>query len=102
MSLSKKNLGKLKTFIKENNFDDNNLLTNEQDSNNSLEIDDPSKIFYSIIDNSDDINETIKEHTLLKKSEDKFHNINPIKTNYPNNLSFEDELYDEFNYLLDE
>ena len=79
MSLSKKNLGKLKTFIKENNFDDNNLLTNE-----------------------DDINETIKEHTLLKKSEDKLHNINPIKTNYPNNLSFEDELYDEFNYLLDE
>ena len=103
MGLSKKNLGKLKTFIKENNFvNNNNLGNNCQKSNNFSKVDDPSKIFYSIIDNSDNINETAKENLLLKKSEENFHEPNARKTNYSNNLSIEDELYDEFNYLLDE
>ena len=104
MSLSEESLGKLKTFIKENNFDNNNRVKNPQESksNCSPKVDDPSKIFYSIIDNCDNINETSKENLLLKKSEDSFHNINSKKTNYSNNLSIEDELYDEFNYLLDE
>ena len=103
MGLSKKNLGKLKTFIKESNLLNNdNSFENPQEPNNSPEVDDPSKIFYSIIDNSDNINETTKENPLLKKSEDSFHNLNSRKTNYSNNLSIEDELYDEFNYLLDE
>ena len=39
---------------------------------------------------------------LLKDSEDSFHNINFRKTNTSKNLSVEDELYDEFNYLLDD
>ena len=103
MSLSKKNLGKLNTFIKENNLVNNkNSSKNPQEPNNSIKVDDPSKIFYSLIDNSDNINETTKENPLLKKSEDNFHNLNSRKTNYPNSLSIEDELYDEFNYLLDE
>ena len=102
MSLSEENLGKLKTFVKENKFVNNNSIKNSQESNNSHKVDDPSKIFYSIIDNSDNINETSNENPLLKKSEDIFHNINYRKTNYSNNLSLEDELYDEFNYLLDE
>ena len=102
MSLSKKNLGKLKNFIKENNLVNNNSSKNSQESHNSLKVDDPSKIFYSIIDNSDHINETLKENPLLKKSEDSFHKINSRKTNFSNNLSIEDELYDEFNYLLDD
>ena len=102
MSLSKENLGKLKTFVKENKFVNNNSIKNSQESNNSHKVDDPSKIFYSIIDNSDNINETSKENPLLKKSEERFHNVNSRKTNYSNNLSPEDELYDEFNYLLDE
>ena len=102
MSLSKKNLGKLKTFKKENNFINNNLVEIFQESNSSPNVDEPSKIFYSIIDNSDDINETLKENPLLKRSEDIFHNLNSSKTSYPTNLSTEDELYDEFNYLLDE
>ena len=38
----------------------------------------------------------------LKKSEDSFYNINSRKTNCSKNLSIEEELYDEFNYLLDE
>ncbi len=102
MSLSKKNLGKLKNFIKENNLVNNNSSKNPQKSHNSLKVDEPSKIFYSIIDNSNNINETSKENSLLKKSEDSIHNINSRITNYSKNLSIEDELYDEFNYLLDE
>ena len=103
MSLSKRNSDKLKTFIKENNLVNNNKSVKKQpELNYSSKIDNPSKIFYSIIDNSDNINETTKENPLLKKSEDSFHNLNSRKTNYSNNLSIEDELYDEFNYLLDE
>ena len=103
MGLSKKNLDKLNTFIKKNNLiKNNNLEKNPYESNNFLKTDDPSKIFYSIIDNSDDINETSKENPLLKKSEVSFQNINYKKTNYSNNLTIEEELYDEFNYLLDE
>ncbi len=104
MSLSEESLGKLKTFIKKNNYVNNNRVKNPQESksNCSPKVDDPSKIFYSIIDNSSNINETSKENPLLKKSEDSFQNINTRKSNYANNLSIEDELYDEFNYLLDE
>ena len=103
MGLSKKNLGKLNTFIKESNLViNNNSVKNLQEPNNSSKVDDPSKIFYSIIDNSDNINETTKENSLLKKSEDSFHNLNSKETYYSDNLSIEDELYDEFNYLLDE
>ncbi len=102
MSLSKKNLVKLKTFIKENNSVNNKLNNYLQDSNNSSKVKDPAQIFYSIIDNSENINETSKENQLLKKSEKSFHNINSRKINCSNNLSIEDELYDEFNYLLDE
>ena len=102
MDLSKKNLDKLSTFIKESNLvNNNNSCSNQQKPNNSSKADDPSKIFYSIIDNSDNINETIKENPLLKKSEDTFHNLDSRKTNYSHDLSIEDELYDEFNYLLD-
>ena len=103
MSLSKKNLGKFRTFIKENNHSSNkDSCKNPQEFNDSSNFDEPSKIFYSIIDNADNINETLKENPLLKKSEDSFHNINPRKTNSSPNLSTEDELYDLFNYLLDE
>ena len=102
MSLSRKNLGKLKTFIKKNNFANNNLCNNPKESHNKTEFDEPSKIFYSIIDNSENINETSKENSLLKKSEDIFYNLNSRKTKNSNNLSIEEELYDEFNYLIDE
>ena len=103
MSLSKKILVKLKTFKKENNFVNNNNSTkNPQETYISPKVDDPSKIFYSIIDNTDNINDTSKENLLLKKSEGIFNKINPRKIDCSNNLSVEDELYDEFNYLLDE
>ena len=103
MGLSKNNLDKLSTFIAESNLvNNNNSCRNQQETNNSSNVDDPSKIFYSIIDNCDNINETTKENALLKKSEDSFHNIKSRKPNYSENLSIEDQLYDEFNYLLDE
>ncbi len=103
MGLSKRNLGKLNTFIKKNNLvSNNNLKKNHQEPNNSLKVEDPSKIFYSIIDNADNINETLDTNQLLKKSEDSFYNINYRETNCSKNLSIEEELYDEFNYLLDE
>ena len=101
MSLSEKNLGKLKNFMKENNFN-NNVPENTQKSHDLNNVYDPSKIFYSLIDNSDNLNETLELNQLLKKSEENFHSINSKETNYSNNLSTEDELYDEFNYLLDE
>ena len=103
MGLSKKNLDKLNTFIKKSNLvNNNNSVKDQPEHNNSSKVDDPSKIFYSIIDNSDNIVETTRENPLLKNSEDSFHNLNSRKTNYSNNLSTEDELYDEFNYLLEE
>ena len=102
MSLSKKNLGKLKTFIKENNPAKDNSGQDPQEIINSPQVYDPSKIFYSIIKNTENINETSKENLLLKKSEENFHKINFRRTRSSNNLSIEDELYDEFKYLLDE
>ncbi len=103
MGLSKKNLGKLNTFIKNNNLvSKNNSIKKPQESHKASNFEDPCKIFYSIIDNTDNINETSDANQLLKKSEDIFHNINSRKTNTPENLSTEEELYDEFNYLLDE
>ena len=103
MGLSKKNLGKLNTFIKNNNLvSKNNSIEKPQESHKVTKVEDPSKIFYSIIDNSDDLNETLEANQLLKKSEDFFPSINSKKTNSSKNLSIEDQLYDEFNYLLDE
>ncbi len=103
MGLSKKNLGKLNTFIKNNNLvSKNNSIEKPQESYKASKVEDPSKIFYSIIDNSDNINETLDANQLLKNSEDVFHKINSRKTNTSENLSTEEELYDEFNYLLDE
>jgi len=103
MGLSKRNLGKLNTFIKKNNLDsNNNSIKKSQQSSKTHKVEDPSKVFYSIIDNSENLNETIEANQLLKKSEDCFHKRNFFETNSAKNLSIEDELYDEFNYLLDE
>ena len=82
MGLSKKNSDKLITCITESNLiNNNNSCNNSQKPNNSSRIDNPSKIFYSIIDNSYNLNETTKENPLLKKSEDSFHKLNSRKTN---------------------
>jgi len=103
MGLSKRNLGKLNTFIKKNKLGTNNNSSEKpQESYKDTRLEEPSKIFYSIIDNSENTTETTESLELLKKSEESLHNINSRITNSSKYLSIEDELYDEFNYLLDE
>ena len=112
MSLSKKNLDKLNKFKKNKNLNNesknininnytnitnnDNLITNPPDS------EDPNKIFYSLIDNSESLEVTTNLNHLQNNSEFKQINIDSQKANYSKKLTTEEELYDEFNYLLDE
>ena len=110
MALSKKNVDKLKKYIKNKNLDNhsNNLNFhtkidhNENSTKNKLNSEDPDKIFYSLIDNSESLDQISKVHHSLRNCEINQININSRKTNYSKNLSIEEKLYDEFNYLLDE
>ena len=110
MSLSKKNLDKLNKYkINKNLNNDSDDLSNCSKINNNdnmtknrLKSEDPNKIFYSIIDNSESLDETSKVNYSLRKSEVNQININSRKANHLNKLTTEEELYDEFNYLLDE
>ena len=69
---------------------------------NILKSDDPNTIFYSLIDNSESLDETSNVNNSLRKSELNQINMNPRKANFSKKLTTEEELYDEFNYLLDE
>ena len=110
MSLSKKNLDKLNKFKnnKSLNNDTNNIsnytkIDNKDNSTkNKLQLEDPNKIFYTLIDNSESLDETSNVNDSLRKSEVNQININSKKDNFSNKLTTEEELYDEFNYLLDE
>ena len=109
MSLSKKNLDKLNNFIKNSNslneankFDIKSNVNKHIDSQSQTNSEDPNRIFYSLIDNSETLNETSEINYSLRKSEEESNNINFRKMNSSTQLSIEDELYDEFNYLLDE
>jgi len=110
MSLSKKNLDKLNKFKKNKNLNNEsknisnykNTPNNDNLITNPLNSEDPNKIFYSLIDNSETLEETSKVNNSLKKSELNQININSRKANFSKKLSAEEELYDEFNYLLDE
>jgi len=82
MSLSKKNLDKLYKFKNSKNLnnDTNNISNYTNISNNAnlisnpINSEDPNKIFYSLIDNSESLEETSKVNNLLRKSE--FNQIN--------------------------
>ena len=110
MSLSKKNLDKLNKLKKNKNLNNESKnisnYTNTPNNNNlipnSLNSEDPNKIFYSLIDNSESLEETSKVNNSLRKSELNQFNMNSRKANFPKELTTEEELYDEFNYLLDE
>ena len=110
MSLSKKNLDKLNKFKKKKNLNNEsknvNNYTNRNNNNNlianSFNSEDPNKIFYSLIDNSESLDETSKVNHSLRNSELNQININSKKPNYSKKLTTEEEMYDEFNYLLDE
>ena len=109
MSLSKKNLDKLNKLKKKKNLNIEskninnytNITNNDNLITNPLNSEDPNKIFYSLIDNSESLEETSNINNSLRKSE-----INQInnskKDNFSKKLTTEEELYDEFNYLLDE
>ena len=110
MSLSKKNLDKLNKFKNNKNLNnDTNNISNhpkidnkDNSTKNNLQLEDPNKIFYTLIDNSESLDETSNVNHSLRKSELNQINMNSRKTNYPKKLTPEEELYDEFNYLLDE
>ena len=110
MSLSKKNLDKLNNFKKKKNLNIEsknknnytNLTNNDNSNNNPLNSEDPNKIFYSLIDNSESLEETSNVNHSLRKSELNQMSMNPRKANFSKKLTTEEELYDEFNYLLDE
>ena len=109
MSLSKKNLDKLNKYKKNKNLNiDSNLNNykknddNDNLTNKPLDSEDPNKIFYSLIDNSESLEETSIVNDSLRKSELNQINMNSRKANFSKKLTIEDELYDEFNYLLDE
>ena len=110
MSLSKKNLDKLNKY-KKNKFLNNDInitnnyikIDNQHNSTkNQLQSEDPNKIFYSLIDNSETLDDTSKANHLLRNSEANQINMNSRKANFSKKLTPEEELYDEFNYLLDE
>ena len=110
MSLSKKNLDKLNKFKKKKNLNNEsnninnytNLTHNDNLITNPLNSEDPNKIFYSLIDNSESLEETSNVNNYLRKTEINQINMNSKKDNFPQKLTTEEELYDEFNYLLDE
>ena len=112
MSLSKKNLDKLNKFKKKKNLNNEsknininnykNITNNDNLITNPLNSEDPNKIFYSLIDNSESLEETSNVNNSLRKSEINQINMNPKKDNFSKKLTTEEELYDEFNYLLDE
>ena len=110
MSLSKKNLDKLNKYKKNRNLNnDSNNISNyskiykkDNATKNQLKSEDPNKIFYSLIDNSDSLEKTSNVNNSLRKSEINHINMNSKKNNFSKKLTTEEELYDEFNYLLDE
>ena len=110
MSLSKKNLDKLNKFKKKKNLNNEskninnytNIIHNDNLITNPLNSEDPNKIFYSLIDNSECLEETSNINNSLRESEINQINMNSKKANHFKKLTTEEELYDEFNYLLDE
>ena len=116
MALSKKNLDQLKSILnKENtikhNISDKSSISDSKSLKNNypIEVNDPNQIFYSIIDNSEHLEDTFLSNNNLKKIEEKlikdkryYALDNKIEYQINNQLSEEDLLYDEFNYLLDE
>ena len=79
-----------------------NIPNNDNLITDPLNSEDPNKIFYSLIDNSESLEETANVNNSLRKSELNQISMNSRKTNFSKKLTTEEELNDEFNYLLDE
>ena len=109
MSLSKKNLDKLNAFIKNNDLDKDynicmgkNTVENPKITKKHTKSEDPNEIFYSLIDNSESLSETSKVNHLLRSSENDLISKTSKISNDSKHLTTEEELYDEFNYLLED
>ena len=110
MSLSKKNLDKLNKLKKNKNLNTEsryisnytNISNNDNLISNPHNSEDPNKIFYSLIDNSESLEETSNVNNSLRTSELNLIKTNARKSSFSKKLTTEEELYDEFNYLLDE
>ena len=112
MSLSKKNLDKLNKFKKKKNLNNEsknininiytNITNNDNLITNPLNSEDPNKIFYSLIDNSESLEETSNINNSLREIEINQINTNSKKHNLSKKLTTEEELYEELNYHLDE
>jgi len=116
MALSKKNLDQLKSIVNKENtikhkISDKSSISesNSIKKDHPIEVNNPNQIFYSIINNSERLEDTILSNNKLKKIEEKlikekkYSSLdNKIDSKRSNQLSEEDLLYDEFNYLLDE
>ena len=116
MALSKKNLDQLKSFLNEENATKNNIYDKNSISDSKsltkdgpIGVNNPNQIFYSIIDNSENLEDTLLSNNNLKKIEEKlikekkyYPLDNKIDSQRNNQLSEEELLYDEFNYFLDE
>ena len=116
MALSKKNLDQLKLILKKENKIKHNISDSSSISESNflkkddpIEVNNPDQIFYSVIDNSEYLEDTILTNNKLKQIEEKlikekkyYPLDNKISSQRNNQLSEEDLLYDEFNYLLDE
>ena len=116
MALSKKNLDQLKLILNKDNTTKNNIsdkisISDSKSLNNDhpIEVNNPNQIFYSIIDNSEHLEDTVLNNNKLKKIEEKlikekryYPLDNKIDSQRNNRLSEEELLYDEFKYFLDE
>ena len=116
MALSKKNSDQLKSILNKKNTNKNNISDEISISDSKylkkdhlIEVNNPNQVFYSIIDNSEHLEDTVLSNNSLKKIEEKlikekkyYPFDNKIDSQKNNQLSEEDLLYDEFNYLLDE
>tara|TARA_B100000963_G_scaffold48005_1_gene36283 strand:+ start:60 stop:410 length:351 start_codon:yes stop_codon:yes gene_type:complete len=116
MALSKKNLDQLKSILNKKNAIKHNISdkislsdSNSLNKDHPIEINNPNQMFYSIIDNSEHLEDTSLSNNKLKRIEEKlikekkyYPLDNKIDSQRNNQLSEEDLLYDEFNYLLDE
>ena len=92
MSLSKKNLDKLNKFIKKENLNNESKNITNKDNliTNPLNSEDPNKIFYSLIDNTESLEETSNVNNSLRKSE-----INQINMNFKKDNSTRNPLESE-------
>ena len=119
MTFSKKNLDKLKSFLEKNESSNKKEFKSishnkklEKIQANSNKYQDYNKLFYSTIDNSNDIKDTTNINNYLKKSEDNLFKLNKFtqesnsnqisRRDNANYFSEEELLYEEFNFLLDE